>query len=62
MSDKEPCEVCGRPTGGCCTVPDNEPKKFKVVRLPAPPVETFDMSANVLRLLVAFDRINEEAD
>ena len=60
MSDKEPCEVCGRPTGGCCTVPDNEPKKFKVRMLPAPPVETFDMSADVLRLLVAFDELNKD--
>lgn len=44
------------------TEPDNEPKKFKVVRLPPPPVETFEMSAALLRLLVAFDELNEEAD
>jgi hypothetical protein len=43
------------------TKPDNEPKKFKVVRLPPPPIETFEISAATIRLLVALDELNKEA-
>lgn len=28
--EKAPCEVCGRPTGGCCTVFANPPEKPRV--------------------------------
>ena len=58
--DKEPCEVCGRPTGGCCTVPDNGPKKkFKVVALPAPEIEPFRIDAEAILRTWALDSFKE---
>jgi hypothetical protein len=60
MPDNEPCEVCGRPTGGCCAVPDNEPKKkFKVVRLPAPEVEVFRIDVEAILRVWAREAFKE---